>query len=110
YPEEFFKKRVHYIERRTSSEEKLNRAVELIKRKKKPVMIAGGGVHYSFATEELAAFAEGHNIPVGETQAGKSVLSWKHEFNMGGIGSNGSSAANILAREADLIIAVGSRL
>ena len=110
YPVEFFKKRVHYIERRTSSEEKINRAVELIIKKKKPVIIAGGGIHYSFASDELASFAEAHNIPVGETQAGKSALSWKHDFNMGGIGSNGSSAANILAREADLIIAVGSRL
>src|SRR5699024_5077721 len=79
-------------------------------KKKKPVIIAGGGIHYSFATDELVSFAEAHNIPVGETQAGKSALSWKHDFNMGGSGSNGSSAANILAREADLIIAVGSRL
>src|SRR5699024_9440413 len=57
YPVEFFKKRVHYIERKTSSEEKLNRAVELIKKKKKPVIIAGGGIHYSFATDELVSFA-----------------------------------------------------
>lgn len=110
YPVEFFKKRTHYIERTSPSENSLKRAVELIKRKKKPIIIAGGGVHYSFATEELAKFAEEFDIPVGETQAGKSALSWRNELNMGSIGSTGSLASNTLAKEADLIIAVGSRL
>ncbi|MBS4208872.1 3D-(3,5/4)-trihydroxycyclohexane-1,2-dione acylhydrolase (decyclizing) [Bacillus sp. FJAT-50079] len=110
YPEEFFKKRVHYIERRTPSIEAVQRAVELISRKKNPIIIAGGGAHYSFATEELATFAETFNIPVGETQAGKSALSWKHEMNMGSIGATGSEASNILAKEADLVIAIGTRL
>ena len=110
YPKEFFKKRVHYIERRIASEESFNRAAELIATKKNPVIIAGGGVHYSEATDELAAFAEQFSIPVGETQAGKSALPWNHEFNMGSIGSTGSLASNKLAKEADLIIAVGSRL
>ncbi|MBO0997549.1 3D-(3,5/4)-trihydroxycyclohexane-1,2-dione acylhydrolase (decyclizing) [Bacillus sp. SD075] len=110
YPEEFFRKRVHYIERRTPSETAVQRAVKLISEKKNPVIIAGGGVHYSLATEALSNFAEKFNIPVGETQAGKSALSWKHNRNMGSIGSTGSLASNILAKEADLIIGVGTRL
>src|SRR5690625_4747111 len=110
YPVEFFKKRVHYIERRRATEESLNRAAELIAQKKKPIIIAGGGVHYSFATEELKTFAETFNIPVGETQAGKSALPWDHPLNMGAIGATGTSAANKLARDADLVILVGSRL
>ncbi|WP_100331166.1 3D-(3,5/4)-trihydroxycyclohexane-1,2-dione acylhydrolase (decyclizing) [Bacillus xiapuensis] len=110
YPEEFFKKRVHYIERRLPSECALQRAASLIARKNKPIIIAGGGVHYSFATKELADFAEQFNIPVGETQAGKSALSWKHKMNMGSIGATGSQAANSLAKEADLVIAIGTRL
>lgn len=110
YPVDFFKKRVHYIERRTPSEQAIQRAVDLIMRKKNPVIIAGGGVHYSFATDELASFAETFTIPVGETQAGKSSLSWKHKMNMGGIGASGSEASNILAKEADLVIAIGTRL
>ncbi|MGE8019523.1 3D-(3,5/4)-trihydroxycyclohexane-1,2-dione acylhydrolase (decyclizing) [Peribacillus frigoritolerans] len=110
YPEEFFRKRVHYIERRTPSETAVQRAVKLISEKKNPIIIAGGGVHYSFATEALSKFAEKFNIPVGETQAGKSALSWKHNRNMGSIGSTGSLASNILAKEADLVIGVGTRL
>lgn len=110
YPEEFFRKRVHYIERRTPSETAVQRAVKLISEKKNPIIIAGGGVHYSLATEALSNFAEKFNIPVGETQAGKSALSWKHNRNMGSIGSTGSLASNILAKEADLVIGVGTRL
>lgn len=110
YPEEFFKKRVHYIERRIASEESFIRAAELIASKKNPVIIAGGGVHYAQATDELASFSEQFGIPVGETQAGKSSLPWNHDMNMGSIGSTGSLASNKLAKEADLIIAVGSRL
>lgn len=110
YPVEFFKKRVHYVERKTTSEESYDRAAELISKKKNPIIIAGGGVHYSLATEELAKFAQQFNIPVGETQAGKSALSWDNPMNMGSIGSTGSLASNTLAKEADLVIAVGSRL
>ncbi|GIN91724.1 3D-(3,5/4)-trihydroxycyclohexane-1,2-dione hydrolase [Siminovitchia terrae] len=110
YPVEFFKKRVHYIERLIPSDEAVERAIQLITKKKYPVIIAGGGVHYSFATKELAKFTEDFHIPVGETQAGKSALSWKHAYNMGGMGANGSMASNILAKEADLVIAIGSRL
>ncbi|MDM8101054.1 MULTISPECIES: 3D-(3,5/4)-trihydroxycyclohexane-1,2-dione acylhydrolase (decyclizing) [Oceanobacillus] len=110
YPVEFFKKRVHVIERRTPSEVTLERAVELIKSKKKPFIIAGGGTHYSFAAEALKQFAERFEIPVGETQAGKSAIAWNHPLNMGGVGANGSKASNVLSKDADLIIAVGTRL
>ncbi|GGK29986.1 hypothetical protein GCM10010965_23550 [Caldalkalibacillus thermarum] len=85
YPIEFFDKRVHHIERRPITAAACNRAVEVIRRKKKPVIIAGGGVHYSFATETLQTFAETFNIPVMETQAGKSALPWDHPLNMGGV-------------------------
>ncbi|GKV65862.1 MULTISPECIES: 3D-(3,5/4)-trihydroxycyclohexane-1,2-dione acylhydrolase (decyclizing) [unclassified Sporosarcina] len=110
YPVEFFKKRVHYVDRRITSDESIERAAKLIMSKERPIIIAGGGVHYSLATDELAAFAEKFKIPVGETQAGKSALAWNHDYNMGSIGSTGSLAANKLAKEADLIIAVGTRL
>jgi len=110
YPEEFFAKRVHRIERRLPTREALAEAAELIASRRKPLIIAGGGVHYSLATKELAAFAEAFNIPVGETQAGKSALTWDHPLNMGAVGVTGSLAANRLAKEADLIIAVGTRL
>jgi 3D-(3,5/4)-trihydroxycyclohexane-1,2-dione acylhydrolase (decyclizing) len=110
YPVEFFKKRVHYIERRIPSQTTIARAVELISRKKKPIIIAGGGVHYSLATDQLKAFSEAFQIPVGETQAGKSALAWDHPLNMGSIGSTGSLASNLLAKEADLVIGIGTRL
>ncbi|MBU8568548.1 3D-(3,5/4)-trihydroxycyclohexane-1,2-dione acylhydrolase (decyclizing) [Virgibacillus pantothenticus] len=110
YPVSFFKKRVHLIERRTPSEEALKRAVDLMLRKKKPLIVAGGGAHYSFATDILRKFAETFQIPISETQAGKSAISWKHPLSMGGMGANGSKASNILAKDADLIIAVGTRL
>lgn len=110
YPADFFEKRVHYIDRTLPSERSIDQAAELVKNKKKPMIIAGGGVHYSFAYDELTQFAEKFNIPVGETQAGKSALPWDHELNMGGVGTNGSLASNKLAKDADLIIAVGSRL
>ncbi|XOK62373.1 3D-(3,5/4)-trihydroxycyclohexane-1,2-dione acylhydrolase (decyclizing) [Paenibacillus elgii] len=110
YPAEFFAKRVHYIERRTLSQSALGRAVQAIRGKKRPLIIAGGGVHYSLAVKELIAFAETFQIPVTETQAGKSAMPWNHPLYMGAIGVTGSLAANRLAKEADLIISVGTRL
>lgn len=110
YPEEFFEKRVHVIERRTPTKVSLEKALNVLKGKKKPLIIAGGGVLYSEATEELKNVAEKFRIPVGETQAGKSALSWDNQFNMGGVGANGSSAANKLAKDADVIIGIGTRL
>ncbi|MHA1339502.1 MAG: 3D-(3,5/4)-trihydroxycyclohexane-1,2-dione acylhydrolase (decyclizing) [Promethearchaeota archaeon] len=110
WPLGWFKERVHRIDRRPISEESLKIAVELIKSKNKPLIIAGGGVHYSFATEELKKFVEQTKIPVAFTNAGKSALLWEHPQNLGGMGVMGTSAANIIAKKADLIIAIGTRL
>ena len=110
YPSSFFKRRVWHIDRPQASRRALSSAVDTIRQAKKPLIIAGGGIHYSDATQALKLFSEKHKIPVCETQAGKSALSWDHPFNMGGIGVTGSLSANILARDADLIIAIGTRL
>ncbi|WP_028560271.1 3D-(3,5/4)-trihydroxycyclohexane-1,2-dione acylhydrolase (decyclizing) [Paenibacillus pinihumi] len=110
YPEEFFAKRVHYIERRLPTTGALQRVVAAIQSAQRPLIIAGGGVHYSLATQELIAFAEKFGIPVTETQAGKSAVAWNHPLYMGAIGVTGSLASNKLAKEADLIICVGTRL
>ena len=109
YPERFFEKRVHVLERRPPSAEALERAVKLLAEKKRPLIIAGGGVRYSAAEKELIELAEALHIPVAETQAGKSSMSWKHPLAVGGAGVTGTLAANRLAREADLIIGVGTR-
>jgi 3D-(3,5/4)-trihydroxycyclohexane-1,2-dione acylhydrolase (decyclizing) len=82
---------------------------DAIRAAKRPVIVAGGGVHYSDATAELAAFAEAHNIPVAETQAGKSALPWDHPLNLGPIGVTGGEAANSVCAEADLVLGVGTR-
>ncbi len=110
YPAEFFEKRVHYIQRRNIDSEALDKAVELIASKKRPFIICGGGVKYSDAAEELDEFAEAFRIPFGETQAGKGAVLFDHPMNMGGAGLTGSSAANKLARDADLIIGIGTKL
>ena len=87
----------------------LARAVELIRASKKPLIVAGGGVLYSEAHEALAKFAAPTGIPVGETQAGKGSLRYDHPQNLGAIGVTGTFAANSLAREADLVIGIGTR-
>jgi 3D-(3,5/4)-trihydroxycyclohexane-1,2-dione acylhydrolase (decyclizing) len=109
YPEEFFKKRVHHLERRPANQRVLAEAAQLIKEKKKPLLICGGGVRYSEAAAEFKEFAEEFKIPFGETQAGKGSIVWDHELNLGGIGVTGNSAANKIARDADLVIGVGTR-
>ncbi|MDW8801217.1 3D-(3,5/4)-trihydroxycyclohexane-1,2-dione acylhydrolase (decyclizing) [Clostridium sp. A1-XYC3] len=109
YPEYFFKKRIHRIERRPATKEMIKEAAELILRKKKPILICGGGVRYSEAAEVFKGFAERFNIPFGETQAGKSAVLWSDKLNLGGIGATGNLAANTIAKEADLIIGVGTR-
>lgn len=109
YPESFFKKRVHRIERRPATKEMIQDALELIARKKKPILICGGGVRYSEAADVFKQFAEKFNIPFGETQAGKSAIVWDHQLNLGGIGTTGNYAANVIAKEADLVIGVGTR-
>ncbi|MEK0224081.1 MULTISPECIES: 3D-(3,5/4)-trihydroxycyclohexane-1,2-dione acylhydrolase (decyclizing) [Bacillus] len=109
FPSYFFQKRVHRIERRLPTKASLADAVEMIKRKKKPVMICGGGVRYAEAAEELKQFAETFHIPFGETQAGKSAIESSHPYNLGGIGVTGNLAANTIAKEADLVIGIGTR-
>lgn len=109
YPLAFFDKKVHYIDRRPAAEGAVKRAAELLQGKRKPLIIAGGGVLYASASQELAAFAEAFGIPVAETQAGKSALPWNHPLQVGAIGVTGSLAANRLAQEADVIIGVGTR-
>ncbi len=110
YPVSLFTKRIHRIRRPAADERELADAIALIKQARKPLIIAGGGVHYSGACQLLADFAAKHQIPVAETQAGKGALAWQHPCAVGGIGVTGSAAANQLAAEADLIIAIGSRL
>ena len=109
YPEHFLKKRVWHIDRRPISAAQLERATALIKEAKKPIIVCGGGVRYSAAEKELLALAEKYNIPVAETQAGKGLISWNHPLNLGGIGVTGGKAANVVAKDSDLIIGVGTR-
>lgn len=110
YPDYFFRKRTNHIERRPLTGGQLKRAVEVIRRKQRPMLICGGGVVYSEAYEEFVKFAEEFNIPFGETQAGKGAVVWDHPLNLGGMGDTGTMAANRLAGEADLVIGVGTRL
>jgi 3D-(3,5/4)-trihydroxycyclohexane-1,2-dione acylhydrolase (decyclizing) len=110
YPEHFFEKRIHRIDRRPLSGESLKLIIDIIKAKKRPLIIAGGGIHYSLACDALDRFTKKHKIPVAFTQAGKSALYWEHPQNLGGMGVTGTKVANILAKEADLIIAIGTRL
>lgn len=110
YPVEFFEKRVHYIERRELTASAVERAADIIAQSRRPIMICGGGVRYSDAGETFASFAEEFGIPFGETQAGKSTVVWDHAMNLGGIGVTGGQAANSIAADADLVIAVGTRL
>ncbi|OBZ18613.1 3D-(3,5/4)-trihydroxycyclohexane-1,2-dione acylhydrolase (decyclizing) [Bacillus sp. FJAT-27264] len=109
YPASFFEKRVHYVERQQPAPQTLERAIALVKSKRKPMIVAGGGVKYSEATKALAEFAEKFGIPVSETQAGKGSLPWNHPLNVGGVGVTGALAANKVAKEADLIIGIGTR-
>jgi 3D-(3,5/4)-trihydroxycyclohexane-1,2-dione acylhydrolase (decyclizing) len=110
YPEVFFSERMWAPRRLRPSEDELDSAIAKLRQAHKPLIIAGGGVLYSGATQMLKQFAETYRIPVAETQAGKSSLPAEHPLNMGAIGVNGTSAANILAEEADVILAVGTRL
>ncbi|WP_419890746.1 3D-(3,5/4)-trihydroxycyclohexane-1,2-dione acylhydrolase (decyclizing) [Paenibacillus xylanexedens] len=109
YPESFFARKVHYLDRRPPVQAAIERATEQIARGSKPLLVAGGGVLYSEASDQLVEFAEAFGIPIAETQAGKSAVSWDHPLNVGAIGVTGSLAANRLAREADVVIGVGTR-
>ncbi|MBI2255471.1 MAG: 3D-(3,5/4)-trihydroxycyclohexane-1,2-dione acylhydrolase (decyclizing) [Proteobacteria bacterium] len=110
YPESFFEKKLHHWRRPAPDATELVRAVDALRAAKAPLIIAGGGVKYSKAGEALAQFADSHGVPVTETQAGKGTLPWNHPLQMGGIGVTGTTAANDLARAADCILAIGTRL
>ncbi|WP_299673946.1 3D-(3,5/4)-trihydroxycyclohexane-1,2-dione acylhydrolase (decyclizing) [uncultured Roseobacter sp.] len=110
YPEEFFEKRVHRIRRQTPDVAEIADAAALLKTAERPMIIAGGGVQYSRAVAELTGFAEAHQIPVVETIAGRANLTDTHPLNIGPIGVTGSDSANAIAEEADVILAVGTRL
>ncbi len=108
-PREFLEPRVWTIYRRPPAPDALARAAELIRAARRPLILAGGGVIYSEATHALRAFAEATGIPVAETQAGRGALVSDHPLSLGALGATGTSAANRLAREADLVIGIGTR-
>lgn len=109
YPDSFFQKRVHHISRRCADEYELENAVEMIMAAKKPLLISGGGVRYSEAGETVMEFCKEFNIPVSQTQAGHSALPDSFELSVGGVGVTGGLAANLLAKDADLVIGIGTR-
>ena len=110
WPERFFEPRLRRPRRPPPDTGELRAALEAIRGARRPLVIAGGGVHYAQATETLRRFVETHDLPVAETQAGKSALPWDHPLNLGSVGVTGSSAANAAAADADLVIAAGTRL
>ncbi|MDG1077132.1 MAG: 3D-(3,5/4)-trihydroxycyclohexane-1,2-dione acylhydrolase (decyclizing) [Planktotalea sp.] len=110
YPVSFFDEKVHRIRRQAADAEEIADAAELLKSAKRPMIIAGGGVQYSGAVAELTAFAEAHDIPVVETIAGRANMVNDHALNVGPLGVTGSDSANTIAEEADVILAVGTRL
>ena len=109
-PVDFLQPEVIRFRRPPADERELDQAAHLLKSSKKPLIVAGGGILYSQAWEALRAFAEAHGIPVVETHGGKSSLPWDHPLNVGGIGVDGGPAANALAAEADVVLAIGTRL
>src|SRR5271163_3800925 len=109
FPEKFFAKKVWLIPRNRCDHDLLRRAAEWIRAAKNPLIVAGGGVLYSQASEALAQFAEATGIPVCETQAGKGSLPYDHPQQLGAVGVTGTPGANIAAREADLILGIGTR-
>ncbi len=109
YPEEFFKKRVHKITRIAPALDEIEDIAEILKNAKKPLVIAGGGVRYSEAGADVEKFCEKHNIALAETQNGKSAVLSSHPLNLGGVGVTGNLSANIIAKEADVIIGIGTR-
>ena len=110
YPKDFFIKRTHSIRQIDLDDMELARAVETLLQSKKPFIVAGGGVHYAKACETLQKFAEKYQIPVAETSAGKGAVAWDHPCYVGAIGVTGSNAANNMAKQADTVLAIGTRL
>lgn len=110
WPTAFFRPRLHHPRAPEPDAAETRAAAALVRRAKRPLLIAGGGVKYSGAEAALAAFAARHGVPVAETQAGKGALAWDHPRNAGAIGVTGAASANALAARADLVLAVGTRL
>ena len=110
YPAYLFEKRVWRLRRQGPDDHELSQAVDMLLAAKQPVIVAGGGVHYSLAESELQAFAQRHQIPVIETQAGKSSMLASDPLNAGAVGVTGVDSANDLAATADVVLAVGTRL
>ena len=110
FPLHFFDERVHDIARPRADRQALAHAVAALRAAEKPLIVCGGGVHYSLAEQALADFATKHNIPVVETVAGKASMRWDHPMYGGAIGVTGGTSANALAGEADVVLAVGTRL
>jgi 3D-(3,5/4)-trihydroxycyclohexane-1,2-dione acylhydrolase (decyclizing) len=110
FPQDFFEPRTWHVARPEPEGALIDEVARLIATTKRPMIVAGGGVRYSAAEADLAAFASAYTVPVAETQAGKGSLAWDHPLNLGPIGATGGLAANRYAREADLVIALGTRL
>ena len=110
YPDSFFEERLWPRRRPPPDPDQLARATTALASAERPLIVAGGGVHYAGACEALSDFAERHGVPVAETQAGKSALAWDHPLNLGAIGVTGTGAANACAAEADVVLAIGTRL
>jgi 3D-(3,5/4)-trihydroxycyclohexane-1,2-dione acylhydrolase (decyclizing) len=109
WPEELFAERSWYVPRPVPEPAALARAVEALRSARRPLIVAGGGVIYSEASDALRRFAEATGIPVADTQAGKGALAWDHPCAVGGVGATGSPVANALAREADVVLGIGTR-
>ncbi|MFN3502699.1 MAG: thiamine pyrophosphate-binding protein, partial [Allorhizobium sp.] len=109
YPESFFASKTWRFRRPEPDVVEFEAAVAALRAAKNPVIVAGGGVHFSGATDTLKAFVEKHQIPVVETQAGKSALAWDHNLNFGPVGVTGAESANVVSEKADLVIGVGTR-
>lgn len=109
YPESFFETKTWRFRRPEPDFSEFEAAVAALKAAKNPVIVAGGGVHFSGATDTLKAFVEKHKIPVVETQAGKSALAWDHAYNFGPVGVTGCESANIVSEKADLVLGIGTR-
>jgi 3D-(3,5/4)-trihydroxycyclohexane-1,2-dione acylhydrolase (decyclizing) len=109
YPDHFFARHVYHVERPLCDDRLLDEAVQWLQKAERPLLIAGGGVHYAQATQALQRLAEAWSLPVAVTQAGKGALPDAHEYCVGAIGSTGTRAANALAQKADVVIGVGTR-
>src|SRR4051794_12543846 len=109
WPEDLFERRVWHVRRAPAEPETLFAAADLLRAARRPLIVAGGGVIYAQATEALRALAESAGVPVAETQAGKGSLSYDHPQSLGAIGATGTTAANAIAREADVVLGVGTR-